>query len=67
MTTYREYFCLEEYSEEFINRIVDYRLSIYKNREAYEYYTYEEIAEMENCSREDVRKILTATTIVWNH
>ncbi len=67
MTTYREYFGLEEYTEEFITRIIDHRMSIYKNKELYQYYSYDEIAEMENCSPEDVRKILTATTIVWNH
>ena len=32
-----------------------------------EYYTYDEIAEMENCNADDVRKILTATAIIWNH
>ena len=56
-----------EYSEEFINRIIVYRMSIFKNKELFEYYTYDEIAEMENCSKEDVHNILSRTAIVWNH
>ena len=67
MTTLRENFDLMEYSEEFIKRIIDYRMNILKNKELYEYYTYDEIAEMENCSREDVHNILSRTSIVWNH
>ena len=67
MTTLREHFDLMEDSEEFINRIIDYRMNILKNKELFEYYSYDEIAEMENCSREDVHKILSRTSIVWNH
>jgi hypothetical protein len=67
MTTLREEFGLTEYSEEFINKIIDYRMRIYKNRKLWEYYTYDEIAEKENCNADDVRKILTATAIIWNH
>ena len=63
----RESFDLLEYSEEFINHIIDYRMSIYKNMESHEYYTYDEIAKIENCSREDVHNILSATAIIWNH
>ena len=42
-------------------------MNIYKNRETQEYYSYDEIAKMENCNADDVRKILTATGIMWNH
>ncbi len=66
MTTYRDYFGLEEYTEEFIERIINYRMSIYKNKELHQYYSYDEIAEMENCSRDDVFEILSRTTVVWN-
>ena len=48
-------------------KIVAYRMNIYKNRELWEHYTYDEIAEKENCNVDDVRKILTATAIMWTH
>ena len=67
MTTLGEDFGLTEYSDKFINTIVAYRMNIYKNRETQEYYSYDEIAKMENCNADDVRKILTATGIMWNH
>lgn len=67
MTALGEDFGLTEYSDEFIRKIIDYRMNIYKNRELREYYTYDEIAEKENCNIDDVRKILTATAIIWNH
>ncbi|MBQ9894766.1 MAG: hypothetical protein IJM38_05200 [Ruminococcus sp.] len=67
MTTLGEDFGLTEYSDEFIKKIVAYRMNIYKNRELREYYSYDEIAKKENCNAEDVRKILTATGIMWNH
>ena len=67
MTTLGEDFGLTEYSDDFIKKIIDYRMNIFKNREFREYYTYEEIAEKENCNVDDVRKILTLTGIVWNH
>lgn len=67
MTDFRDEFGLTEYSEEFINRIINYRMNIFKNRELMEYYTYDEIAEKENCNADGVRKILTSTAIMWNH
>ena len=67
MTTLGEDFGLTEYSDDFIKKIIDYGMNIFKNRELREYYTYEEIAEKENCNVDDVRKILIITGIVWNH
>ncbi|MBQ8928019.1 MAG: hypothetical protein IJ055_07075 [Oscillospiraceae bacterium] len=67
MTSLGEDFGLTQYSEEFIKSIINYRMQLYKNRELREYYTYEEIAGIEHCDAEDVRKILTATAIIWNH
>ncbi len=67
MTTLGEHFGLTEYSDEFIKKIVNYRMNIYKNRESWEHYSYDEIAQKENCSVDDVRKILTATAIMWTH
>lgn len=67
MTTLGEDFGLTEYSDEFLSKIIDYRMTIFKHRESREYYTYDEIAEIENCNADDVRKILTATAIIWIH
>jgi hypothetical protein len=67
MTTLGEDFGLTKYSDDFINKIVAYRMDIYKNRESGEYYSYDEIAKRENCNADDVREILTATGIMWNH
>ena len=67
MTTLGEEFGLTEYSDEFIKKIVSYRMNILKNSVPREYYTCEEIAEMENCSIDDVEKILAATAIMWTH
>lgn len=50
----REYFNLMEYTEEFINKIVDYRM--YMDKELNRYLSYEEIAEREKCSADDVKK-----------
>jgi DNA-directed RNA polymerase specialized sigma subunit len=61
----REYFNLMEYTEEFINKIIDYRMHM--DKELNRYLSYEEIAERENCSADEVKKILTATAIVWIH
>ena len=61
----REYFNLMEYKEEFINKIIDYRMHM--DKELNRYLSYEEIAERENCSADDAKKILTATAIVWIH
>ena len=44
----REYFNLMEYTEEFINKIIDYRMHM--DKELNRYLSYEEIAERENCS-----------------
>lgn len=65
MTTFGEDFGLTEYSDEFINKIIGYRM--HKNKEVNRYLSYEEIAEKENCTAEEIRKILTQTAIVWNH
>ena len=65
MKSIAEEFGLTEYSEEFINKIINYRL--YKDTKLNRYLSYEEIAEKENCTAEDVRKILTCTAIIWNH
>lgn len=54
-----------EYTEEFINKIIDYRMHM--DKELNRYLSYEEIAEREKCSAGDVKKILTATAIVWTH
>ena len=67
MTTLGEDLGLTDYSDDFIKRIIDYRMGIFKNRELREYYTCEEIAEKEKCNAEDVRKILAQTAIIWNH
>ena len=67
MTTLGEDFGLTEYSDEFIKKIVSYRMNILKNRESWEYYSIEEIAEKENCNTDDVNKILSATAIMWTH
>lgn len=61
----REYFNLMEYTEEFINKIIDYRMHM--DKKLNRYLSYEEIAERENCSADEVKKILTATAIVWIH
>ena len=61
----RESFNLMEYTEEFINKIIDYRMHM--DKELNRYLSYEEIAERENCSADEVKKILTATAIVWIH
>lgn len=61
----RKYFNLMEYTEEFINKIIDYRMHM--DKELNRYLSYEEIAERENCSADEVKKILTATAIVWIH
>lgn len=61
----RESFGLEEYTDEFIDKIINYRM--YKDKEKKRYLNYEEIAERENCSAEDVSKILRTTTIIWGH
>lgn len=65
MREMREYFNLMEYTEEFITKIIDYRMHM--DKELNRYLSYEEIAEREKCSAGDVKKILTATTIVWTH
>ena len=61
----REYFNLMEYTEEFINKIIDYRMHM--DKELNRYLSYEEIAERENWSADEVKKIITATAIVWIH
>lgn len=65
MVSIREYFGLTEYSEEFLDKIIDYRM--YMDKELNRYLSCEEIAEKENCTAEEVHKILQATAIVWNH
>ena len=63
MVTLRESFGLMEYSEEFIEKIIDYRM--HPDKQLNRYLDYEEIAVRENCTAEEVRKILTTTAIVW--
>lgn len=65
MRTIREYFGLTDYSEEFINRIINYRNHM--DKELNRYLSYEEIAVKENCTADDVRKILCSTAIIWTH
>lgn len=65
MATIREEFGLLDYSEEFIERIIDYRM--YKDKELNRYLSCEEIAVKENCFVVDVKKILCSTAIIWNH
>lgn len=50
----REYFNLMEYTEEFITKIIDYRMHM--DKELNRYLSYEEIAEREKCSAGDVKK-----------
>ncbi|MCM1227465.1 MAG: hypothetical protein NC320_08600 [Clostridium sp.] len=65
MVSMREYFRLIEYTEEFINKIIDYRM--HPDKELNRYLSCKEIAEREKCTADDVRKILSSTAIVWNH
>lgn len=65
MGTLRESFHLTEYPEEFIDKIVMYRLR--KDQDLNRYLSLEEIAEKEHCKVEDVYKILAATAIIWTH
>ena len=65
MATIRETFGLMDYSEEFIERIIPYRMNM--DKELKRYLSYEEIAVKENCFADDVRKILCNTAIIWNH
>lgn len=65
MTTLGEDFGLTEYCDEFINKIIGYRMHM--DKKLNRYLSYEEIAAIENCTADDVRKILTQTAIVWNH
>lgn len=62
---YAERFGLTNYSEEFVDKIIDYRM--YKDKELNRYLSCEEIAEKENCTAEEVREILNKTAIVWTH
>ncbi len=63
----KEDFKLYEYSEENINRIISYRMNIFKDKAKWQYFSCKEIAEMENMKEEDVKKILDSTAIVWVH
>lgn len=65
MTTLGEDFGLTDYSDGFINIIIDYRMHM--DKELNRYLSYEEIAAKENCTADDVRKILIQTAIIWNH
>ena len=65
MTTLVEDIGLTDYSDEFIKRIINYRM--YMDKELNRYLSYEEIAEKENCTADVVRQILTRTAIMWNH
>ena len=65
MSVYQEKFGLNEYPEKLIERIIGYRMHPYGIAEPYP--DLAEIAVRENLTPEDVRRILTATTIVWGH
>ncbi len=65
MATIREHFGLIDYSEEFIERIINYRMHM--DEELNRYLSCEEIAVKENCTADDVKKILCHTTVIWNH
>lgn len=65
MVTIREYFGLTDYSEEFIERIINYRM--YIDKELNRYLSDEEVAKKEKCTVDDVKKILSTTAIIWNH
>ena len=65
MGALREDLGLTEYSEEFIYKIIDYRMRM--DTELNRYLSAEEIATKEICSTEDVREILWRTSLVWNH
>lgn len=65
MKSLREEFGLSEYSEELIRRIVDYRMI--KDINQCRYLSCEEIAEKENCTVDDVKKILRNTALIWCH
>ena len=62
---YAKHFGLTNYSEEFVDKIIDYRM--HTDKELNRYLSYEEIAEKENCTAEEVCEILTKTAIVWTH
>ena len=65
MGIYQEKFGLREYPEELIEKIIGYRMHPYGITEPYP--DFAEIAVREKLAPEDVRRILTATTIVWGH
>lgn len=58
-------FGLMEYSEEFIDKIIGYRMRM--DKDLNRYLSCEEIAAIEKCSAEDVWEILFRTSLVWNH
>ncbi|MCM1022713.1 MAG: hypothetical protein NC395_01480 [Prevotella sp.] len=62
---YAERFGLTNYSEEFVDRIIEYRMN--KDKELNRYLSCEEIAVKENCTADEVREILSGTAIIWTH
>lgn len=61
----REQFGLTQYSKEFIDKIILYRMKM--DEELGRYLSYEEIAKKEKCNIDDVIEILGRTMFVWNH
>lgn len=65
MGVFQEKFGLVDFPEEQIERIIGCRMNPYGITEPYP--DFAEIAERENLTPEEVRRILTTTTIVWGH
>lgn len=65
MSGLREKFGLMEYSEYFIEKMIDYRMHM--DKEQQRYLSYEEIAERENVNVDDVSRVIMATALIWNH
>lgn len=63
--SFREQFGLTQYSKEFIDKIILYRMKM--DEELGRYLSYEEIAKKEKCNIDDVIEILQRTMFVWNH
>lgn len=62
METIREFFHLEQYSEEIVEQVVGLKTAYETSR-----MTMQEVADKVNIPLEDVRTILDATFQVWGH
>ena len=62
MESIREFFHLEQYSEEIVEKVVGYKAKYETSR-----MSTQEIAEAVNIFTEDVDTILSATFQVWGH